>query len=125
MTCDHTKFSTTWHDCNTHVNSDCCIALCDNCNEQVGSDCTIIPFNSWKAEYQPRIYEDSGAECFDHEECDCEFLYTFEDSEVEEEGIERNKVWTWRSDGSIRAGTWGPELLVTEKPWTNINTEVK
>jgi hypothetical protein len=128
-TCDHTKFSTAWHECPIHPNSDCCVARCDNCNEQVASDCTVIPFNTWKAEYQPRIYEDSGAECYDHEECDCEFLYTFEHHEVEElkeeEGIKYNQVWTWRSDGSITAGVCGPELLITEKRWTDIFTEVK
>lgn len=88
----------------------------------------IIPFEQWKAEYQPRVYEDSGAECFDHEECDCEFLYTFELDELqglqEEEGYKLSQIWTWTSDG-IKAGISAGELLVTEKPWTNINTEVK
>lgn len=88
----------------------------------------IIPFEQWKAEYQPRIYQDSGAECFDHDECDCEFLYTFDHDELqelmEEEGYKYNQVWTWTSQ-NIVAGIASGELLVTERPWTDINTEVK
>jgi hypothetical protein len=88
-----------------------------------------IDFATWKAEYQPRIYEDSGAECFDHEECECEFLYTFEHDEVaelkEEEGVKHNQIWTWLSDGTIKAGICGPDLLITEKRWRDIFTEVK
>ena len=90
---------------------------------------STIDFASWKAEYQPRVYEDSGAECFDHEECDCEFLYTFELEELEElqeeEGYKLNQIWTWETGGNIVAGISAGELLVTEKPWTDINMEVK
>jgi hypothetical protein len=89
---------------------------------------STIPFDTWKAEYKPRVYEDSGAECFDHDECDCEFLYTFELDELqelqEEEGYKLNQIWTWTSD-AIKAGIGAGELLVTEKPWTDINMEVK
>lgn len=87
-----------------------------------------ITFAEWKAEYQPRVYEDSGAECFDHEECECEFLYTFEFEELEElqeeEGYKLNQIWTWGRD-AIKPGIGAGELLVTEKPWANINMEVK
>jgi hypothetical protein len=87
-----------------------------------------MPFEQWKAEYQPRVYEDSGAECFDHEECECEFLYTYDLSEIDSEdeededslqlAIEQNRVWTWH-DG-IYSGIKDPryDLLVTKKPWT-------
>ena len=89
---------------------------------------STIDFDTWKAEYKPRVYEDSGAECFDHDECDCEFLYTFELDELqelqEEEGYKLNQIWTWTSD-AIKAGIGAGELLVTEKPWTDINMEVK
>lgn len=34
-TCDHTKFSITWHDCASHPSSDCLVASCDNCNHDV------------------------------------------------------------------------------------------
>lgn len=104
-----------------------------------------ITFDQWKAEYQPRIYEDSGAECFDHEECDCEFLYTYELGELpyyletaeddKESGgdeardnlalaISENRVWTWEV-GRIINGVVSErsDLLVTTKPWTE-ETEI-
>ena len=82
-----------------------------------------IDFETWKAEYEPQIYEDSGAECYDHDECECEFLYTYEPSEILDDEelaplVKQHRVWTWRSDGSIVNGIAGSDLLVTAKPWT-------
>lgn len=83
-----------------------------------------IEFDTWKAEYQPRVYEDSGAECFDHEECECEFLYTFELQELEQDeeessAITENRVWSWLTNGDIVSGIVIPnDLLVTQRPWT-------
>ena len=97
-----------------------------------------IPFDQWKAEYEPRIYLEM--ECDDHAECECEFLYTYELSELsdylemaeddKESGgedardnlalaISENRVWTWDNAG-IRSGIDNErsELLVTKKPWT-------
>ena len=89
-----------------------------------------LAFEQWKADYQPRIYEDSGAECFDHEECECEFLYTFELCELMEDeenatALQENRVWSWLQDGSIVSGVTDEraELLVTVKPYTE-ETEV-
>lgn len=89
-------------------------------------------FEAWKAEYQPRIYEDTGAWCYDHEEenkanpenwCSCEFLYTF-DPDDEDEGaelalaIDERRAWTWHSDGRICSGTMcRGDYLITEKPY--------
>lgn len=83
----------------------------------------------WKAEYRPHVYEDSGAECFDHEdECECEFLRTDDLSEIDyfdyedelslRRAIDENRVWTWDNEG-IWPGIHGdrPELIITEKPW--------
>ena len=94
-----------------------------------------IDFDAWKAEYEPRIYEDSGAECFDHEECDCEFLYTYtlpelidenwEDEDwMETKAIQEKRIWTWDNEG-IRSGVTNErsELLITKKPWTE-ETEI-
>jgi hypothetical protein len=100
----------------------------------------IIKFDDWKAEYEPRYYEDSGAECFDHDKCDCVFLLTYgleeladEDEEFLESypelalsvAIKENRVWSWGNDGGIRSGITTPrsELLVTERAWTE-ETEV-
>lgn len=91
-----------------------------------------MSFEQWKAEYKPRVYEDSGAECYDHQEqnhadpanwCDCEFLYTFEFGDVIEDEeliplLKKHCVWTWHEDGTIVNGVAGKILLVTEKPWT-------
>lgn len=88
-----------------------------------------LKFANWKAEYQPRVYEDSGAECYDHEECECEFLYTYDMSEIDYEeyededslrrAIDENRVWTWGPSGGIYSGVTNPkgDLLVTRKPW--------
>jgi hypothetical protein len=97
-----------------------------------------IDFDTWKAEYEPRVYEDSGAYCFDHEEqnlsdpenwCDCEFLYTYtlpeltdenwEDEDwMETKAIQEKRIWTWDNEG-IRSGVTNErsELLITKKPW--------
>ena len=86
-----------------------------------------IDFDEWKAEYEPRVYLDM--ECDDHEECDCEFLYTHDLSEIDSDeyededslrrAIDENRVWTWDNIG-IRSGVDNQrsELLVTKKPWT-------
>ena len=85
-----------------------------------------IKFDTWKAEYKPRIYEDSGAECFDHDECDCEFLYTFDlterDGYSDEEVIKafcESRIWTWFPDGTIRSGCWNykADVLITERAY--------
>jgi hypothetical protein len=86
---------------------------------------------TWKAEYEPRVYEDSGAYCFDHEnECDCEFLYTYTLPELSDEdyadedwredvAIQEKRIWTWDNVG-IRSGVDNErsELLITKKPYT-------
>tara|TARA_R110000796_G_scaffold134290_1_gene250020 strand:- start:81 stop:401 length:321 start_codon:yes stop_codon:yes gene_type:complete len=103
-----------------------------------------IEFDTWKTEYQPRVYENSGEMCDEHESfdigvepCDCEFLYTYDQTEPEDEdeetnypeeslrlAIKQNRVWTWDNAG-IRSGIENPrsELLVTVKAWAE-NTEV-
>lgn len=84
----------------------------------------LMAFAEWKAEFAPVIYEDSGAECYEHEEeCQCEFLYTFEFSELQENeehapAISENRVWTWLPDSIVSGITEGGELLVTAKPYT-------
>jgi hypothetical protein len=105
-----------------------------------------IDFDTWKAEYEPRVYEDSGAYCFDHEDqCDCEFLYTYQMGELQyyldtaeddkELGgedardnlaiaISENRVWSWLDDRIvIGVVSQRSDLLVTTKPWTE-NVEV-
>lgn len=102
-----------------------------------------IPFDQWKAEYEPRIYLEM--ECDDHAECECEFLYTYELGELsyylemaeddKESGgedardnlalaISENRVWTWEV-GRIINGVVSErsDLLITTKAWTE-NTEV-
>ena len=103
-----------------------------------------IEFDTWKAEYQPRVYESSGEMCDEHdtfeigaEPCECEFLYTYDQTDPEDEdeetdypedslrlAIKENRVWTWDNQG-IRSGITGvgSELLVTKKAWTQ-QTEV-
>ena len=81
-----------------------------------------IPFDDWKEQYKPRIYEDSGAECYDHDECDCEFLYTVELSELEDEdanAVEEKRIWSWGVGGEIVSGVVNPrwDLLITEIPY--------
>jgi hypothetical protein len=94
-----------------------------------------IPFDTWKAEFKPVIYEDSGAYCFEHESenladpanwCNCEYLRTFELAEIAPGGYDAeeygdaltdNRVWSWHNDGRITSGVDNPraELLITEK----------
>lgn len=85
-----------------------------------------IAFDTWKAEYEPRIYEQSSEMCEeDHEECDCEFLYTVDLTELAEDeedhaaGPER-RLWTWRNDGTIVSGVESvhADILITAKPYT-------
>jgi hypothetical protein len=85
-----------------------------------------IEFYAWKAEYEPRIYDQSADMCEDdHEICDCEFLYTVELAELIEDeedanaGYER-RLWTWRNDGTIVSGVedWRSDILITVKPYT-------
>ena len=118
-----------------------------------------IEFDTWKAEFEPRVYENSGEMCDEHdtfeigaepaeqlaefaftigvESCECEFLYTYDQTDPEDEddendypedslrlAIKENRVWTWDNQG-IRSGITGigSELLVTKKAWTE-QTEV-
>ena len=91
-----------------------------------------IPFDTWKAEYEPRISLDM--ECDEHEECECEVLYPYHLSEIDDYededslrlAIEQDRVWTWDNRG-IRSGIdktepWA-DLLITKKAWTE-ETEV-
>lgn len=96
-----------------------------------------IQFDDWEEEFQPRYYEDSGAECFDHDNCECRFLMTWGLEELADDdeesypelslslAIKENRVWTWGNDGTIISGITTPrsELLVTAKAWTE-QTEV-
>jgi hypothetical protein len=103
-----------------------------------------IQFDTWKAEFKPRVYEDTGAWCDGHEDanradmanwCECEFLYTTDLTELEDDeeidpehslslAIKENRVWTWDNAG-IRSGvtTDRSELITTAKAWTE-QTEV-
>ena len=98
-----------------------------------------IQFDDWEEEYQPSYYQDSGAECDEHAECECKFLLTYGIEELNDEdadmvesypelslslAIKENRVWTWDNKG-IRSGITTPrsELLVTAKAWTE-QTEV-
>ncbi len=91
-----------------------------------------MQFEEWKKEFSPRIYEDTGAWCYDHEEenlanpanwCGCEFLYTFDYMEEEERkeieiALPENRVWTWLGDGRIVSGMVSSgDYLITEKPY--------
>jgi hypothetical protein len=90
----------------------------------------VIDFDTWKAEYEPRVYQDSGAWCYDHNgDCDCEFLYTVELSELTEEeedfnAEEEQRLWTWHEDGTIVSGIHDKRaaLLITKKPWHEATT---
>ncbi len=99
----------------------------------------LLDFETWKKEFAPRIYEDSGAWCYDHEEenkanpadwCGCEFLYTFlpDDEEEGEElktALAQNRVWSWYEDGRILSGMHPKaDYLITEKPYKE-ETEVR
>lgn len=93
-------------------------------NSQANDTAKKMPFETWKSEFVPVVYQDSGAECYDHESCECEFLYTFSMEELIENeehasAISENRVWTWLNDGAIVSGAIdGGELLVTAKPYT-------
>lgn len=84
-----------------------------------------MKFDDWKKEYSPEIQIDNS-ECEEHDNgCECEFLYSFELTEIlndEEltEALYANKVWTWRENGEIVSGIESAKasLLVTEKPYT-------
>jgi hypothetical protein len=88
----------------------------------------IIDFDTWKAEYQPRIYEDSGAECDEHGwECECEFLYTVTLDELDDEdanAVAENRIWTWMVGGDIVSGIQQPgwDFLITKKPYSEATT---
>ncbi len=90
-----------------------------------------MKFEEWKKEFVPRIYEDTGAWCYDHEEenksnpaewCGCEYLYTFDpNDEGEGEELEiangEYRVWSWLGDGRILSGMHpNADFLITEKP---------
>jgi hypothetical protein len=85
-----------------------------------------IEFDAWKAEYEPRIYDQSADMCEDdHEVCDCEFLYTVNldelaDDEDDANAVAEQRLWTWREDGTIVSGIENrkADLLITEKPWS-------
>lgn len=99
-----------------------------------------IAFDTWKAEYEPAIYEDLGAHCFEHEdenkeedkECECEFLKTWfteeldptsEHYEIEDEesrnAIAENRVWSWNNSGIVSGITdQRTNVLITKKAWT-------
>jgi hypothetical protein len=82
-----------------------------------------LDFDTWKAEYQPRVYEDTGAECDEHGwECECEFLYTVNLDELEDEdanAVAENRIWTWMVGGEIVSGIQKPgwDFLITKKPY--------
>jgi hypothetical protein len=82
-----------------------------------------LDFDTWKAEYEPRIYEDSGAECDEHGwECGCEFLYTVSLDELDDEdanAVAENRIWTWMIGGDIVSGIQKPgwDFLITKKPY--------
>jgi hypothetical protein len=87
-----------------------------------------IKFDTWKAEYQPRIYDQSSEMCEEEahvDYCDCEFLYTVDLAELAEDeedhaaGHER-RLWTWRGDGTIVSGIEDVrgDILITVKPYS-------
>ena len=85
-----------------------------------------IEFDAWKAEYEPRIYDQSSDMCEDdHEICDCEFLYTVNldelaDEEDDANAVAENRIWTWQVGGAIVSGVQTPgwDFLITKKPYT-------
>lgn len=91
-----------------------------------------MKFQDWKTEYQPIIYEDTGAECFDHEgDCECEFLASWCLSEIQEDeelspALDECRVWSWLSDGSIVSGVKDEraDLVITQKPYS-VKMEVR
>ena len=89
-----------------------------------------MEFDAWKAEYEPRIYDQSADMCEDdHEICDCEFLYTVNldelaDDEGDANAVAENRIWTWMVGGEIVAGVQSPgwDFLITTKPYTEAIT---
>jgi hypothetical protein len=87
-----------------------------------------VDFDTWKAEYIPRIYDQSADMCEedDHTDfCDCEYLYTvtledLADDEDDANAEAEQRLWTWREDGTIVSGIENrrADLLITEKPWS-------
>lgn len=85
-----------------------------------------LDFDTWKAEYQPRVYEDTGAECDEHGwSCECEFLYTVTPTELADDDEDlaagaECRLWTWRNDGTIVSGveSSNADVLITAKPYT-------
>jgi hypothetical protein len=85
-----------------------------------------IEFDAWKAEYEPRIYDQSSDMCEDdHEICDCEFLYTVNleelaDEEDDANAVAENRIWTWMVGGKIVSGVQTPgwDFLITKKAYT-------
>jgi hypothetical protein len=97
-----------------------------------------IDFDTWKAEYEPRLMDE--VECDDHAECECEYLYPYQmgelqyyldtaedDKELGEEdardnlalAISENRVWSWQADRIVTGViSERSDLLVTTKPWT-------
>lgn len=88
----------------------------------------IIDFDTWKAEYQPRMidqynYEGDCDKHPDEEGCACEFLYPTNLEELpdyDETALAEQRVWTWRKDGTVVSGVASDDewLLITIKPWT-------
>lgn len=89
-----------------------------------------IKFDAWKAQFNPRIYQDSGAECDEHGwECECEFLYTVTLDELVDEdanALAENRIWTWQVGGAIVSGVQSPgwDYLITEHPYTEDTTVI-
>lgn len=93
-----------------------------------------LDFDTWKAEYQPRIIDEPNTECDTHpdeEGCSCEYLYPTNREELadfDETAEAEQRVWTWFMDGTgaapIVSGIHGDDewLLVTAKPWTEDTT---
>ncbi len=87
-----------------------------------------MDFDTWKAEYEPRIYIQSSEMCEeeDHVEiCDCEFLYTVNldelaDEEDDANAVAENRIWTWMVGGKIVSGVQTPgwDFLITKKAYT-------
>lgn len=89
---------------------------------------TVMRFEDWKQKFEPRIYESSREMCEEQhadDDCVCEYLYSFELSELEQDedeapALRENRVWTWRSDGTIVTGIDSDraDLLVTKRAYS-------